>query len=279
MHSKSPVLWIVATPLGNPGDLSPRAKEVLVGADLVLAEDTRRAGKLFERLGLPAAGFMSFHEHNEQARLGTVLQRLEHGDQVALIADAGTPLVADPGYRLVRHCRAAGFSVRPVPGPSAPITALMASGLPPYPFAFLGFLPRKASQQRAVWQQYQGLSCTLVFFERKSRLQETLAVAASELGRRELCLARELTKTHEEFIVTRLERWEEIGEELRGELTVLIGPAEPQTATPEEARAYLLRAQESGGRPKEIVRNAQQHLHGWSTKALYEMLLHQQGKE
>lgn len=279
MHSKLPVLWIVATPLGNRGDLSPRAQEVLVGADLVLAEDTRRAGKLFERLGLPAVGFMSFHEHNEQARLGTVLQRLENGEQVALIADAGTPLVADPGYRLVRQCRAAGFSVRPVPGPSAPITALMASGLPPYPFVFLGFLPRKPSQQRAVWQQYQGLSCTLVFFERKSRLRETLAVAASELGRRELCVARELTKTHEEFIVTRLERWEEISEELRGELTVLIGPAEPQVATPEEARASLLREQASGGRPKEIARAAQKHLHGWSTKALYELLLHQQGKE
>ncbi len=279
MPSNSPTLWVVATPLGNPGDLSPRAREVLAAVDLILAEDTRRAGKLFELVGLTGRGFLSFHEHNEQARLQTVLEHLGQGQDAAVISDAGTPLVADPGYRLVRACREAGFAVRPVPGPSAPVTALMASGLPPYPFTFLGFLPRKVGQQRQIWRQYGGLPCTLVFFERKSRLGETLAVAASELGSRELCLARELTKTHEEFIVTRLDRWASLDREWRGEFTVVIGPAEEQVASTEEARAWLKRASEEGGRPKAIVRSAQEHVPGWSAKALYELLMQLQGKE
>ena len=122
MLSTSPApgqLWIVATPLGNPGDLSPRAREVLAGADLILAEDTRRSGILFARCGVSAAAFTSFHEHNEEARLPQVLGWLAAGTDVALVSDAGTPLLADPGYRLVRAAREAGYAVSPVPGPSA----------------------------------------------------------------------------------------------------------------------------------------------------------------
>ena len=134
MSLTSPKLWVVATPLGNPGDLSPRAREVLEGADMVLAEDTRRAGLLCQRCGVKAKRFMSFHDHNEESKLDEVLGLLNGGRTLALISDAGLPLVADPGYRLVRACRAAGIPVSVVPGPSAPVTALAGSGIAPQLF-------------------------------------------------------------------------------------------------------------------------------------------------
>jgi len=141
-------LFIVATPLGNTEDLSPRARRVLAAADAVLAEDTRRSGLLFQRLGLTARRFLSFHDHNEAQRLPQVLAWLAEGQSLALISDAGTPLLSDPGFRLVRAAREAGHAVVPVPGPSAPVTALSACGLPPQPFVFLGFLPRKPGEVR-----------------------------------------------------------------------------------------------------------------------------------
>jgi 16S rRNA (cytidine1402-2'-O)-methyltransferase len=207
-----------------------------------------------------------------------VLEYLAQGQQVALISDAGSPLIADPGYRLVRACRKAGYAVRPVPGPSAVLAALMASGLPPLPFIFLGFLPRKPGQQRQLWRQYAQLSCTLIFFERKSRLRETLATAASELGGRELCLARELTKVHEQFIFIQLDKWEGIDPDIRGELTVLIGPPQTQIASQNEVEEYLRRALAQGGRPREIVRNVQGQLPGWTSKSLYQVLMGMQDK-
>ena len=155
MSSNSGTLWIVATPLGNPGDLSPRAREVLETADGILAEDTRRAGLLLSRCGLNVTTpFTSFHDHNEEARLPQVLELLQAGKTLALVSDAGTPLLSDPGYRLVRACRKAGIRVSPVPGPSAPVAALSASGLPPQPFVFLGFLPRKKAEQEAALRPY-----------------------------------------------------------------------------------------------------------------------------
>ena len=176
-------LFIVATPLGNLGDLSPRAAEVLGRCALVLAEDTRHTGLLCKRLGIEAARFVSLHEHNEEARLGLVLDVLGRGEDAALVSDAGTPLLADPGYRLVAAAREAGFTVSPVPGPSAVTAALSASGLPPMPFAFLGFAPRKDAERRRFFEVWAGQPATLVFFERKSRLEGTLAVAAQVLVR------------------------------------------------------------------------------------------------
>ena len=146
MLSTSPApghLWIVATPLGNPGDLSPRARDVLAGADLILAEDTRRAGLLCSQCNIPARRFLSFHDHNESERQEEVLRLLRQGQNLALVSDAGTPLLADPGYRLVRACRAEGLPVSPVPGPSAPVTALSAAGIPPLPYTFLGGPPEQ----------------------------------------------------------------------------------------------------------------------------------------
>ncbi len=264
---------MVATPLGNPGDLSQRAREVLASAGLVLAEDTRRAGLLFSRLGIPARGFVSLFEHNEEQRVGMVVEALTQGRDVALISDAGTPLLSDPGFRLVRACRERGLRVSPVPGPSAAVAALCASGLPPQPFAFLGFAPRSAGDVRRFFEPYARMALTLVFFERKSRLAATLALAADVLGQREFCIAREMTKDHEEFIAGRLDDLSALPGELLGEITVVLGPPEGVQAVGEdEMLAVLGREQALGGKPREVARRVAAACPGWSAKAVYERL-------
>ena len=274
MPSTSPRLWIVATPLGNPGDLSPRAREVLETADLVLAEDTRRAAALFRRLGLAPRRFLSFYEQNEEDRREEVMAALRAGGQVALISDAGTPLVADPGYRLVRACRREGIGVSPVPGPSAPVAALSAAGLPPLPFTFLGFLPRDAGGRRALFRAYAAVPGSLIFFERKDRLAESLALAADILGPRELAICRELTKTHEHFLLGRLETAGALAQDLLGEITVIIGPPEgaPATADRTDAEALLRALLRDGLKPREAAREAHGRLPGWSAKELYALI-------
>lgn len=268
-------LYVVATPLGNVEDLSPRAMRILSDADLVLAEDTRRTGQLFARLGIArrdGLGFLSFHEHNEEQRTPAVVERLLGGERVALVSDAGTPLLSDPGFRLVRACREAGVRVRPVPGPSAPLTALSACGLPPYPFTFLGFPPRRTAQAERFFAAHRDTGATLVFFERKSRLRESLEAAYRALGDREFCIARELTKDFEEFLPGRLGALDALDLELRGEITVVVGPAAREGRTPEAEVARVL-AEEgaAGGRPKEVARRVAARVAGWTAKEVYAM--------
>ncbi|MEF8889274.1 MAG: 16S rRNA (cytidine(1402)-2'-O)-methyltransferase [Desulfohalobiaceae bacterium] len=269
-------LWVVATPIGNLGDLSQRARYVLSRAEVVLAEDTRRAGLLFQQLDIdPPHSFLSLHEHNESGRLRTVLAHLSQGRELALISSAGTPLVSDPGYRLVRECHRQGFPVEPVPGPSAPMAALMASGLPPQPHTFLGFMPRRQWEQRRLLSPFAEVRTTLIFFERKSRIRGTLKTAYDCLGAREVCLARELTKSHEEFILMLLGEWEKIPSEPRGEFTVLLGPpvkeAEP---TPEhEVRQILEQELARGDKPKRLAERVVSRVRGWSKKGVYDLYL------
>lgn len=276
LTSQAPgTLWIVATPLGNPGDLSPRARHIVSTADVLLSEDTRRTGQLLARCGITARRLLSFHDRNEAERQDEVLRLLHDGQQLALVSDAGTPLVADPGYRLVRACRAQGIRVSPVPGPSAPVTALSAAGIPPLPFTFLGFLPRDDAGRRQLFTAFARTPGSLVFFERKDRLPASLAVAAAVLGPREAAVCRELTKTHEEFILFRLEDHQRLSHELLGEITVIIGPPEQQErAAEDEARTCLRRlaAGHPSARSKELARLAQPELPGWSVKELYELL-------
>jgi 16S rRNA (cytidine1402-2'-O)-methyltransferase len=263
---------VVATPIGNPGDLSPRAREVLESAALVLAEDTRRAGLLCKRLGIAVQRLESFFEHNEEAKVPRVLEALGSGD-VALVTDAGTPLLSDPGYRLVRACRAQGVAVSPVPGPSAVTAALSASGLPPQPFVFLGFMPRKAAEVRKALQPYAALGVTLVFFERKNRLSATLDAAHQVLGNREVCVARELTKTHEQFILAELGDRQGIPSDLLGEVTVVVGPPLEAAVTPaEEVDAVIAEERQQGGGTKDMARRVRDRVRGWSVKALYERM-------
>ena len=266
-------LWIVATPLGNPGDLSPRAREVLTSADLVLAEDTRRTARLLRECGLEVRRLLSFHDHNEAERQEGVLRLLREGQSVALVSDAGTPLLADPGYRLVRACRKEGLAVSPLPGPSAPVAALSAAGIPPLPHSFLGFLPRDASGRDALFTAFAHVPGALIFFERKDRLKESLAQAARILGPRELAVCRELTKEHEEFIVGRLEDSAQLPDELLGEITVVVGPPEHTERTPREEVLKLANAElAQGGKPRQVARRVQDAVRGWSGKEIYALL-------
>lgn len=276
MPLTSPNLWVVATPLGNPGDLSPRAREVLEAADIVLAEDTRRAGTLFKMTGVTAKKLASFHDHNEEAKAPAFIEAMQNGQTLALISDAGMPLFSDPGFRLVRLARQQGLSVSVVPGPSAPLTALAASGIAPQPFTFMGFPPRKKSDQEKFFGEFRAVQTTLVFFERKNRLAETLSIAHGVLGPRELCVARELTKTHEEFILSRLEEHAAIPTDLLGEITVVIGPPE-SVDKPDDAAILTIIAEESahGGKPRDIARRVKERVLGWSVGDIYQLMQQQ----
>jgi len=272
MSCESAVLYVVATPLGNDGDLSPRARQVLEAVDTVLAEDTRRAKTLCARCGLHIQRFVSFHDHNEADGVQAVMARLRAGERMALVSDAGLPLVADTGYRLVRACREGGIGVTVVPGPCAPVTALAGSGLPPQPFTFFGFLPRSRSDIEAVLRPFADLPTTLVFFERRDRLSETLRIAAAVLGPREVCIARELTKTYEEYRIGRLEAPPPM-EGILGEITVVVGPPEAIGASSrEDVLALIAEERPLGGAPRDVARRVQVRVRGWTVKAIYAMM-------
>lgn len=264
-------LQIVATPLGNAQDLSPRAAMALENADILLAEDTRRAALAFARWGIkPRGRLISLHEHNEAERVPEILGFLREGQAVALLSDAGMPVLSDPGYLLVRACHEHALPVAVLPGPCAPVTALAASGIPPQPFVFFGFPPRKQGDIRALFAPYAAIACTLVFFERKDRVQSTLAILAPLLGAREACLCRELTKIHEEILRFRLEAVPDFSA-LKGEICLVIGPPEGTLQT-EEANVLQLLAKATGA-PKARARQVQQQVLGWSTSQIYELAL------
>jgi len=190
-------LYVVATPIGNLGDISARAIEVLSGSDLVAAEDTRHSGRLLRHLGIERP-LLALHEHNERERLGGILERLAQGQRIALVSDAGTPLISDPGYPLVRACHEAGYRVSPVPGPSAMVAALCVSGLPTDHFEFRGFVPRRESSRRSLLESAARASATQVLYESSHRIVDSLQeMRAFFGGDRQLTLCRELTKLHE----------------------------------------------------------------------------------
>jgi 16S rRNA (cytidine1402-2'-O)-methyltransferase len=223
-------LVVVSSPIGNLEDLSPRAAKALAEADLVACEDTRRSGRLLAHLSLKKK-LVSLHEHNERQRVPQLMAFLEQGLTVALLSDAGTPLVSDPGFPLVREAAAAGVPIEPIPGPSAVTAALVASALPPYPFTFAGFPPHSAKRRRRFYRQWQGLSHTVIFFESPHRLLGSLADALTELGDRPAAVCRELTKLHEETIRGRLSeiRAELAGRpSLKGEFVLVVGRREEE---------------------------------------------------
>lgn len=249
----TPGLTLVATPIGNLGDLSPRALATLRGADAVLCEDTRVTGAMFARHGVSVT-MMPLHEHNEDDQTPKVIARLRAGERIALVSDAGTPLVSDPGYRLVRAAIAEGLPVHAVPGPNAAVMALTLSGLPPHPFLFHGFLPPKAGPRAAEIARLRaaeraGLSATLILYEAPHRLAETLAALAEGLGAdRPAAVARELTKRFEEVRRGTLAALSAhyAGAEARGEIAIVIGPAPEERGTAEELEARLRDALAAG---------------------------------
>lgn len=197
--SATGVLYVVATPIGNLDDLTDRARHVLAKADLIAAEDTRHTGRLLQHLGLDKP-MMALHDHNERARAATIVAALERGESVALVSDAGTPLISDPGYLVVRDVRAAGFQVSPVPGACALVAALSAAGLPTDHFLFAGFLPAKRSGRQAAMKARAGETATLVYYESPHRILDMMADAVEVFGPDRNCvLGRELTKAFETF--------------------------------------------------------------------------------
>lgn len=270
----SGTLHLVAVPIGNPDDLSPRARATLEKVAVVAAEDTRHYATLARYHAIETRA-VSYHDHNEEARTRELLRRLEDGEDVALVSDAGTPLVSDPGYRLVRAAIDAGIAITSLPGASAITTALAASGLPPHPFRFLGFLPRATAARRATFQAVAQDAATLIAFEAPRRLTDALRDALSTLGDRPACLARNLTKPHERYqrgpLSGLVEELQEEGE-VRGETTLLIGGAtERAGVTPEaEADARLLL---DGGAPARAVQDLLMRRHGLAKRDAYAVVL------
>jgi 16S rRNA (cytidine1402-2'-O)-methyltransferase len=221
------ILYLVSTPIGNLEDITLRAIRVLREADLIACEDTRQTRKILDHLGLAKAA-ISYHEHNEAARATELTEKLKGGANIALVSDAGTPLVSDPGYRLVNAAIEAGIAVVPIPGPSAALGALTASGLPTDSFRFCGFLPARQSQRQKLLDELRTESCTLIFYEAPHRILETLADIEQVLGNRDVVVARELTKLHEEFLrgtANSVRQELSIRPSVKGEITLLIGKA------------------------------------------------------
>jgi len=215
-------LFLVATPIGNLKDVTLRALQVLREVDTVFAEDTRRTRILLSHHGITAR-LRSLHAHNEMSRVAEICATLKEQRDVALVSDAGTPLVSDPGHRLVARVVEEGYRVVPIPGPSAILSALVGSGLPLMPFTFLGFLPRKQGPRKKLLEGYRGRPETLVIFESPHRLGKTLLSLGEVLGNRRACVARELTKVHEELRRGSIEELSEhFQDEVRGEICLVV---------------------------------------------------------
>ncbi len=220
-------IWVISTPIGNLDDLSPRARQALESADLIACEDTRHSGRLLARCGLKKR-LVSLHEHNERQRLPQLLALLAQGETLALISDAGTPLISDPGFLLIRAAVAQGIQVVSIPGPSALLAALVVAALPPYPFTFLGFPPPKSERRRRFFAQYRELDHTLIFYESPHRLLPSLTDACAQLDDRPAVVCRELTKLHEEVLRGTLsELLAALAQRpaLKGEFVIVVGPA------------------------------------------------------
>lgn len=270
----SGTLYVVAVPIGDPEDLSLRARHTLGAVAVVAAEDTRHFATLARHHGIETRA-VSYHDHNEEARSRELVGRMQGGDDVALVSDAGTPLVSDPGYRLVRAAIEAGITVTSLPGASAVTTALAASGLPPHPFRFIGFLPRTAPARRGMLETLARDPATLVAFEAPRRLVATLRDVLATFGDRPACLARNLTKPHERYqrgklgeLIAQLEAEQEV----RGEATIVIGGATERAAAvgSAEADARLLLGHDT---PARAIQELLMARHGLAKRDAYALVL------
>jgi 16S rRNA (cytidine1402-2'-O)-methyltransferase len=266
-------LYLVPTPIGNPRDLSLRAIDVLGQVGLIAAEDTRHARSLLQPLGIQTR-LISYHDHNEEVRAPQLLDALAGGTDVALISDAGTPMVNDPGFRVVIGAIQQGSRVSPLPGPSAAVTGLIGSGLPVHSFHYAGFLPRRSAARQASVRRLAGLQATLIFFEAPHRLLEMVSDLHAVLGDRPAALARNLTKRGEDYQRGNLSELVALLAEqdsVRGEYTVLVGGAGPEPAGEAQAQAdriiEVLLDNGAGGR---LVREAVRELTGLPRNWVYE---------
>lgn len=265
-------LYLVATPIGNLEDITLRALRLLREVDLIAAEDTRHTGRLLAHYEIDTPQ-MSYHEHNKLVRLDAVLKALETGD-VALVSDAGTPGLSDPGYELVCAAIAQGVPVAPVPGPSALTAALVASGLPTDAFVYVGFFPRRRTDRRRLLEGLASERRTLVAFESPHRLGTALNDIADVLGNREVAVARELTKLYEEVWRGSVrEACERFAGEVKGEITVIVAGADAPTAWDEaQVRAHVAGLRDQGLSHRQAVEQTTQ-ASGWSRRAVYQLTI------
>ncbi len=268
-------LYLVATPIGNLEDITHRALRILGEVAAIAAEDTRQTRKLLTHYGIsPRQPLFSYHEHSSKQQLAQILDALSQGD-VALVSDAGTPGINDPGYQIVRAALSAGHAVSPIPGPSAPLAALTASGLPSDAFLYLGYLPRKQSQRQRAIADVCALPYTLIFLETPHRLLAALQDLQTTLGERPIAVGRELTKLHEEIfrgtIAEAIARFE--AESPRGEITLVIAGAANQTEKWVEARlhAAIDKALSGGGKISKLARQLAAES-GWPRRDVYNLL-------
>ncbi|MFQ5738077.1 MAG: 16S rRNA (cytidine(1402)-2'-O)-methyltransferase [Acidobacteriota bacterium] len=259
----SGTLFVVATPLGNLDDFSPRAVRTLNQVDLIACEDTRHSAKLLRHFGIRTAT-ISYHEHNEEERSRQLIGRLEEGMEIALISDAGTPLLSDPGFRLVRKCRRHGLPIIPIPGPTAVAAALSVSGLPTDRFFFAGFLPKRLSGAASRLEALSRLDATLVFFLSPHRLTDTLSQLLDGLGNRKAFLIREMTKLYEaSYSGTLREILRTLEDEpVSGEYTLVVeGGSVPTASAPLDVVAYVFGLEEMRGLTrKEAIKRAARDL-------------------
>ncbi len=273
---------MVATPIGNLGDISPRLEQALEAADLIVAEDTRRTAKLLSHLGI-GKPVESFHAHSNAAKLDRIVSRLQRGETVACVSDAGTPTVSDPGAELVRAAREAGVTVSPIPGPSAITAALSASGMNADRFVFLGYPPRKAGQRADFFRLVLAQSLTVILYEAPHRLAETLRELAALGGDRHAMIGREMTKKFEQFLCGALA--ELAGyfaeNEPRGEFVILVEGAatQPSDPVPDESVIHSVLADLlASGLSVKTAADAVAKLTSMSRKRAYEMGLHAAGR-
>lgn len=270
----SGALYIVPTPIGNLEDVTFRAVRVLKEVDLIAAEDTRHSQVLLNHYDIRTP-VTSYHEHNERSKARELVEQLRHGTSIALLTDAGTPMISDPGYRLVIEAIGAGVQIVPLPGPSAVTAALSAAGLPTDRFGFEGFLPAKKSARRSALQALKDDTRTLIFYEAPHRLKETLADMAEIFGNREVAIGREISKVHEEFlrgaireILAKVEQ-----QNVRGEITLVVQGAIGGAPVSEEGVISEIRQlTKSGMRVKEISELVGAH-HGISKREVYRLAL------
>jgi 16S rRNA (cytidine1402-2'-O)-methyltransferase len=277
-HELAAGLHLVATPIGNLGDMTLRGLWVLRNVDRILCEDTRVTARLLARFGIDTP-LSAYHDHNADRVRPAVLEMLRRGDRLALVSDAGTPLVSDPGFKLVRAALAENLPVTAAPGPSAALTALILSGLAPEVFLFAGFLPPRSAARRRALQQWISLDATLVFFEGQSRLAAALADMADILGPRDAAVARELTKRHEEIRRGRLPElaahYREAGPP-RGEVVIVVGPPEPAAPAEADIEARLVQLRKTSSLRDAVARLAAET--GLPRRTLYDRALALQRK-
>jgi len=273
-------LYLVATPIGNLEDITLRALRILKEVAVIAAEDTRHSRKLLSHYGI-ATPLTACHQHNEEAKGGQLLRRLQEGESVALISDAGTPAISDPGFLLVRLCRDAGIPVTAVPGPSATVAALSISGLPVDRFAFDGFLPAKSSQRRETFRRLLHEERTVLFYEAPHRLAASLADLVLELGAaREIAVARELTKLHEELFrgPSAAVQAHFGAEKVRGEIVLMVAPAPPAPPSSETVPEALQRVAAETGLPMKGVVKLVAKAFGLPGDEVYKVALELKGR-